>query len=88
MRLIVTSTALLALLSLSGCGNDAICGSDDYPVKLVGSTTGRACVAKGEQPPAGYVRYPAGQEPRHVGDKWDVYWDDKRLDESGRVVGG
>jgi hypothetical protein len=79
----VTTTVLV-----SGCGPDAICASDEYPVAAVRSSTGRACVAEGQEPPAGYVRFPAGQEPKHVDDEWDRYWSEHQLDESGREVTG
>lgn len=77
-----------AAFLVAGCvGPDAICGSSEYPVKAVGNTSGRACVANGEQPPAGYVRYPAGKVPEHIGDKWDKYWSTKVVDKNGKVVG-
>lgn len=77
-----------AAFLVAGCsGPDAICGSHEYPVKAVGSTTGQACQANGKQPPAGYVRYPAGEVPEHVGDKWDKYWGTKVVDKNGKIVG-
>jgi len=88
----LTRTALVAAFGLTlltaGCAADAICGSDEYPVKAVGGTTGSACVPAGEQPPAGYVRYPEGKVPKHVGDKWDEYWSTVVVDERGTVVPG
>jgi hypothetical protein len=88
----LTRTALVAALGVTlltaGCGADAICGSDHYPVKAVGNTTGRDCVREGQEPPAGYVRYPAGKVPKHVGDKWDEYWSTVVVDERGNVVPG
>jgi hypothetical protein len=69
---------------LTACGPDAICGGDDYPVIQVGGT-GRSCVAKGEDPPAGFARYPAGKEPKHVDDEWDVYWRDHTVDAKGEI---
>jgi hypothetical protein len=85
-----TSTLFAALalgttMSVAGCGADAICGGDDYPVTAVGST-GRTCVGAGHEPPAGYARYPAGKVPKHVGDEWDVYWHSHTIDKSGAVV--
>ncbi len=92
MRRTLTTTALAAALGLTlltaGCGEDAICGADAYPVKAVGGTTGQDCVPEGEEPPAGYVRYPAGKVPKHVGDKWDEYWSTVVVDERGNVVPG
>ena len=86
MRILLVGACALALLT--GCGADAICGGDEYPVKAVGNTTGAACVPEGEEPPDGYVRYPAGQEPKHVDDKWDKYWQTKVVDASGKIVSG
>jgi hypothetical protein len=83
LALAAASTALAA----TGCSaQDRICGSGQYPVKAVGSTTGRACVPGDEGPPKGYVRYPKGKVPQHVGDKWDTYWGKVVVDGDGRVV--
>jgi hypothetical protein len=86
MRVLLVAACTMALLT--GCGQEAICGGDDYPVKAVGNTTGATCVPEGQDPPEGYVRYPAGQEPKHVGDKWDKYWQTKIVDSSGKIVSG
>lgn len=80
----VATTGMLGLLLLAGCwGPDAMCSSGEYPVKAVNSTSGGVCVANDEDPPAGFVRYPEGKVPQHVGDEWDTYWDTHILDESG-----
>jgi hypothetical protein len=76
--------ALAATMSTAGCGADAICGGTDYPAAAVNST-GRACFHAGQEPPAGYVRYPPGQVPQHVGDKWDEYWNTHTIDQAGNV---
>jgi hypothetical protein len=82
----ITATVLAATLAAGGCSlNEAICGGDQYPVAAVGST-GRDCVPKGEEPPAGYVRFPAGKVPKHVGDEWDEYWNTHMIDKTGAVV--
>lgn len=85
----VTMFAIAGLLAaplVGGCTfRDAICGSDDYPVLQVDGT-GRQCVPKGDEPPAGFTRFPAGKEPKHVDDEWDVYWRTHKLDQSGNVV--
>ena len=74
---------------VGGCSlREAICSSGEYPVQAVGSTSGRACVADGEQPPAGYVRYPEGKVPQHVDDECDRYWQEHRLDERGIEIAG
>jgi hypothetical protein len=78
--------ALVAAL-LAGCSwHEQICRSGEYPAKAVGNTTGRTCVQKGQNPPAGYVRYPSGKEPKYVGDKWDKYWSTVVVDEHGNIV--
>jgi hypothetical protein len=82
------AAALTATLLTAGCGQDAICGSDSYPVKAVGTTTGQDCVPEGQEPPAGYVRYPDGKVPQRVGDKWDEYWSKVVVDDKGAVVSG
>jgi len=79
--------AALAAGLLSGCSfREAICGSDEYPVAAVDSTTGRACVPDGEDPPVGYVRFPAGKVPEHVDDEWDRYWHEHKLNDRGQEV--
>ncbi|WP_433718033.1 SCO0607 family lipoprotein [Actinoplanes sp. CA-051413] len=89
MRKTLTVLMLATTLSAGGCTfADAICGSGDYPVKAVGTTTGQDCVPEGQEPPAGYVRYPEGKVPEHVGDKWDEYWSKVVVDERGNVVSG
>jgi hypothetical protein len=80
---------LLGLLLTGACSiRQAICRDGEYPVKAVGNTTGRTCVPDGRQPPAGYVRYPDGQVPKYVDDKWDRYWSTKVVDANGHVVRG
>jgi hypothetical protein len=77
-------TAVLIAGLTTGCSiREAICSSGEYPVAAVNSTSGRACVPDGEQPPAGYVRFPQGKVPQHVDDEWDIYWDEHKLDEHG-----
>jgi hypothetical protein len=71
---------------LAGCSTeDASCGGGEYPVMAVGST-GSACVPDGEEPPKGYVRYPEGKVPEHVGDKWDIYWNTHTVDKNGDII--
>ncbi|WP_432967510.1 SCO0607 family lipoprotein [Dactylosporangium sp. CA-233914] len=75
------------LLPIAACDmRERVCRDGEYPVKAVGNRTGAACVAKGLEPPAGYVRYPSGQEPVHVDDEWHRYWQTKVVDEHGNVV--
>lgn len=86
MRTLLVLATAAAALSVAGCSSDAICRSGEYPVKAVGNTTGAACVADDQEPPAGYVRYPEGKVPQHVGDKWDEYWSTVVVDEQGAIV--
>ncbi|WP_250033898.1 SCO0607 family lipoprotein [Paractinoplanes maris] len=80
-------TAVLAAGLTAGCSfREAICSSGEYPVAAVESTTGRACVPDGEDPPAGYVRFPEGKVPEHVDDEWDKYWNDHMLDDRGNEI--
>jgi hypothetical protein len=88
-----TAALLVAVLATvapaGGCTlKEAICRGGEYPVKAVGNTTGRMCVADGQQPPAGFVRYPAGKVPKYVDDQWDKYWRDKIVDEHGAIMNG
>ncbi|MFE0811861.1 SCO0607 family lipoprotein [Streptomyces sp. NPDC058794] len=71
---------------LTGCSmEEAICGGGEYPVLGVGGTGG-ACVPNGEEPPAGYTRYPEGKVPEHVDDEWDTYWRTHTVDKDGNIV--
>ncbi|MEU0398854.1 hypothetical protein ABZ318_01125 [Streptomyces sp. NPDC006197] len=76
----------VALLLMGCASQERVCGSGRYPVKAVGNTDGQDCVADGQEPPEGYVRYPAGKAPEHVGDTWDRYWGTVVVDEKGRQV--
>ena len=51
---------------------DRICDDGEYPVMGAANPAGGMCVPNGEEPPGGYVRYPAGKVPQHVDDKWDL----------------
>ncbi|AGZ41872.1 SCO0607 family lipoprotein [Actinoplanes friuliensis] len=83
---LLAAAAVAAALLTAGCSlNEAICSSDHYPVAAVGST-GRDCVPDGQEPPAGYVRFPEGKVPEHVGDEWDLYWNTHMIDKAGAIV--
>ncbi|MCK7622367.1 hypothetical protein MUU72_04390 [Streptomyces sp. RS10V-4] len=83
---VLVAAGAAAAAVLSGCSvRDAVCGNDAYPVQAVGSS-GSACVPKDQDPPAGYVRYPAGKEPRHVDDKWYTFWNSHTIDKHGNIV--
>ncbi|GAA3132062.1 hypothetical protein [Streptomyces echinatus] len=47
------------------------------------NNSGGDCIPDGEEPPAGWARYPQAMVPQHVGDKWDRYWSTRTLDEHG-----
>lgn len=72
-------------MTLGGCGvlAEDICAGGEYPVAAVGST-GSACQKEGTEPDEGWVRYPEGKVPKHVGDEWDEYWQEHVLDENGQ----
>jgi hypothetical protein len=80
---------MAALGVLTGCSlleyREDVCLSGKYPVLAV-NNSGSDCVSNGEEPPAGYVRYPEGKVPRQVNDKWDLYWSTRTLDENGNIV--
>jgi hypothetical protein len=85
----LTVASVAGILLTGGClFREAICRSGEYPVAAVRSATGRTCVPDGQEPPAGYVRFPEGKVPEHVGDEWDQYWSEHMLDENGREISG
>jgi hypothetical protein len=60
---------LTAGVMLTGCSGmrEAMCQDNEYPVWATDApATGRECVPKGEQPPPGYARYPAGHVPHYL----------------------
>ncbi|MFC5800157.1 SCO0607 family lipoprotein [Streptomyces formicae] len=78
-----------AVVVLTGCSGleyrEDVCSEGEYPVLTVGGT-GSACVSDGEEPPAGFTRYPEGKVPQQVDDKWDVYWRTHTLDKDGNII--
>ncbi|MFC3736363.1 SCO0607 family lipoprotein [Paractinoplanes deccanensis] len=82
---VLAAVAMAAGLLMAGCLDQAICRNGEYPAAQVGNT-GRTCVPDGQEPPAGYVRYPPGQEPQRTDDEWDVYWRTHVIDATGAVV--
>lgn len=85
---VLTSVLISAAGLLSACSfstADAMCSGGEYPVVAVDSTTGGACVKKGDNPPSGYTRYPKGKMPKHVDDKWDTYWRTHTVDAKGNI---
>ncbi|MDT9699369.1 SCO0607 family lipoprotein [Streptomyces sp. P17] len=86
---LAVAAGVAAALALTGCSGweyrEDICSSGEYPVMTVNGT-GSACVANGDEPPAGYVRYPEGKVPKQVDDKWDVYWRTHTLDKNGDII--
>ncbi|MGN9810186.1 SCO0607 family lipoprotein [Micromonospora sp. BQ11] len=86
---VLTVAGVAGIVLAGGCAfRESICSSGEYPVAAVRSTTGRACVEDGQAPPAGFVRFPEGKVPQHVGDEWDRYWAEHMVDENGREVSG
>lgn len=86
LRILAVAGIATAFLT-TGCSmREAICGSNQYPVKAVGNKTGGACQDKGKEPPAGYVRFPEGKVPRYVDDEWDRYWHTVIVDSNGNIV--
>jgi hypothetical protein len=89
IRSISAALLLAAALPLAACDlREKVCGGGAYPAKAVGNKTGATCVTEGQDPPAGYVRYPARKEPVYVDDEWDRYWHSVVVDEHGNVVPG
>lgn len=84
--------ALGALLAtLSGCSAERVCSAGEDPVLFLedGRLTGGACVAAGEEPPPGYVRYPDDLEPTYLDgadEAQDAY--QERLDREGPPAAG
>ncbi|GAA2903376.1 hypothetical protein Acy02nite_86380 [Actinoplanes cyaneus] len=84
--LALQAAAALAFLLVSGCSSqDATCKNGEYPAAQVNGP-GSYCVPDGQEPDTGFVRYPDGKVPRHVGDEWDVYWRTHRLDAQGNEI--
>ncbi|OIK26854.1 SCO0607 family lipoprotein [Streptomyces malaysiense] len=78
-------TAASAAL-LAGCTTaDAICSDGQYPVQNIGATGGQ-CVDDGHEVPKGTFRYPEDKTPKHVDDKWDIYWQTHTIDKHGAIV--
>ncbi|AJF70218.1 lipoprotein [Streptomyces vietnamensis] len=82
-------TGIVATAALTGCAaleyREDVCNSGEYPVLAVGDS-GSDCVRDGEEPSAGYARYPEGKVPREVDDTWDVYWRTHTLDKDGNII--
>jgi hypothetical protein len=78
---------VVGLLLVAGCSTrERICKSGEYPVKAVGSSTGRTCVPDDREPGPGYVRYPAGRVPEYLDDTWDKHWRNVVFDADGNIV--
>lgn len=50
---------------------EKICMQGEYPTRAADGSGGRSCVKNGEEPLPGMERYPPGQVPKYVGDKYD-----------------
>jgi hypothetical protein len=87
IALLLASAAVTGLATACSMDTrDAMCMPDEYPVAYVGHAGGGACVAKDEEPPKGSLRFPAGQVPQHVDDKWDTYWQKHAMDANGKLM--
>lgn len=77
---------LIVPLAVSGCGGweEHVCGDGSYPAAQIAGP-GSYCESNGTEPSSGFIRYPKGQVPEMIGDKWDLYWSDHYLDRDGRV---
>lgn len=65
-RTLTVILALVAVMSVSGC-RERTCIEGEYPARSVDHPdTGRVCVPDGQEPPAGYERFPEGQVPTYV----------------------
>ncbi|XVV17120.1 SCO0607 family lipoprotein [Actinoplanes sp. CA-131856] len=84
-RALLPAVAVAASLLTAACADQAICRNGEYPAAQINST-GRTCVPDGQEPPAGYVRYPKDQEPRRTDDRWDQYWRSHVIDDKGAVA--
>ena len=87
--LLALSLTGLTAAGLTACSmdiRDHECMSNEYPVQAIGPQGGGACATNGQAPPKGYVRYPKGQVPQRVGDKWDTYWNSHGLDANGKLI--
>ncbi|MGW1992152.1 SCO0607 family lipoprotein [Embleya sp. NPDC001921] len=85
---VVAVAVVAGLLSAACSTRERVCRSGEYPVKAVGSSTGRTCVSNGREPEPGWVRYPEGKVPRYLGDKWDKHWSTTVFDADGNIVAG
>jgi hypothetical protein len=83
---VLAMAGIAAVFLSTGCSADPVCDTGQYPIKAVGGTVGQACQADGTQPSAGFVRYPKGKVPQHVGDKWDTYWSTVVVNKHGQIV--
>lgn len=89
-----TITLLLAAAVVTGLASacsidlrDHICNEHEYPTATIGYEGGNgSCVPDGKQPPKGEVRFPNGEVPQRVDDKWDKYWQKHALDRDGKLV--
>ncbi len=66
----LSAALVVTILGASGCSSqERVCSSGEYPVRTVDPTDGGlACAPEGEEPPAGYERFPAGEVPEYVDD--------------------
>ncbi len=77
---------LVATLA-SGClfAGERLCADDEYSALFLedGRLMGGTCVPSGEEPPAGYVRWPRDLEPTYLRDRDDALAEFQRRLDSG-----
>jgi hypothetical protein len=87
ITIILATVGLTGLVLTGGCSYvENICSDGEYPAIAVGAQGGSACFPDDQEPGTPYVRYPEGKVPKHVDDKWDVYWRNHGIDAKGNIV--
>ncbi|MEV7289305.1 hypothetical protein AB0O01_32955 [Streptomyces sp. NPDC093252] len=84
----MTAALAAGALALTGCSlriQEDICRGGEYPALSIGGG-GSYCERDGDEPDAGFTRYPEGKVPQQVDDEWDVYWRTHTVDKDGEIV--
>ena len=59
-----------------------ICGANDHAAEPGLNNP----PSDGDKVPKGTFRYPEDKTPKHVDDKWDIYWQTHTIDEHGAII--
>ncbi len=60
-----------------GCSlHERVCSEGRYPVVEATGLEGKTCVDDGDEPPSGYMRYPADKVPVYLEDDYKPTWRD------------